>query len=314
MRWSEWLRDYFSFTRKERIGLLVLVLVILLIWISPKMIAPKARSAMADTSWISVARQLQHQGDDHARSQTDSDNLNEIVYDSPAGNRIRPGTQLFYFDPNTLSFAGWKKLGIPERTIGTIQKYLAKGGHFYKPDDLKKIYGIHPDEFARLEPYVTIETTKVPGTSTSLQPKPKLKPEQSAKYSSVDINTGDTSAFIALPGIGSKLASRIISFRDKLGGFYSVGQVAETYGLPDSTFGKIRPWLKIETSAVRKINVNTATKEELKSHPYIRWNLANAIVEYRNQHGDFSSVEDLKKITVISEEVFAKIQPYLEVK
>ena len=127
----------------------------------------------------------------------------------------------------------------------------------------------------------------------------------------VDINTADTSAFIALPGIGNKLALRIVNFRDKLGGFYSIDQIGETYGLPDSVFRKIKPFLNLETNLVKKFNINTATKDEMKSHPYIKWNLANAIVEYRNQHGNFSSLEDLKKISLITTEVFDKIKFYL---
>jgi competence ComEA-like helix-hairpin-helix protein len=72
-----------------------------------------------------------------------------------------------------------------------------------------------------------------------------------------------------------------------------------------------KPFLKLETNFVKKFNINTATKDEMKSHPYIKWNLANAIVEYRNQHGNFSSLEDLKKISLITTEVFDKIKSYL---
>jgi competence ComEA-like helix-hairpin-helix protein len=90
-----------------------------------------------------------------------------------------------------------------------------------------------------------------------------------------------------------------------------VEQIGETYGLPDSTFQKIKPFLNAGAAEIKKININTATKDELKAHPYIRWNLANAIVEYRNQHGTFNSVDDLKNIALIDEEVMAKIAPYL---
>jgi len=131
------------------------------------------------------------------------------------------------------------------------------------------------------------------------------------KYAAVDVNTADTSAFIALPGIGNKLALRIVNFRDKLCGFYSIDQIGETYGLPDSVFRKIKPFLRFETNLVKKFNINTATKEEMKSHPYLKWNLANAIVEYRNQHGAFSSLEDLKKISLITTDIFDKVKFYL---
>jgi len=113
-----------------------------------------------------------------------------------------------------------------------------------------------------------------------------------------------------LPGIGSKLAARIVNFRDKLGGFYSVDQVGETYGLADSTFQKIKGSLQLSGS-VKKFNINTATKDELKIHPYIKWNLANAIVEYRNQHGAFKSLDELKNIVLIDEVTFEKIVHYL---
>jgi competence protein ComEA len=96
-----------------------------------------------------------------------------------------------------------------------------------------------------------------------------------------------------------------------LGGFYSVDQIAEIYGLPDSSFKKIKPFLKLESTPFKKFNINTASKDEMKSHPYIKWNLANAIVEYRNQHGNFSSLGDLKNISLITPEVFDKIKFYL---
>ena len=129
--------------------------------------------------------------------------------------------------------------------------------------------------------------------------------------SPVDINTADTSALIALPGIGNKLAARIVNFRNKLGGFYSVEQVGETFGLPDSTFQKIKPYLKIADAAVKKIDINIASADELKIHPYIKWQIANAIVAYRKEHGVFSKIEEIKKIMIITEDDYKKISPYV---
>jgi competence ComEA-like helix-hairpin-helix protein len=129
---------------------------------------------------------------------------------------------------------------------------------------------------------------------------------------SIDINKADTTVFIALPGIGSKLASRIVAYREKLHGFYTVEQVAETFGLADSTFQKIKPWLVVTEIAIEKVNINTASVEELKT-PYISYNLANAIYQFRLQHGQFTKLEDLKKIMLVDETLFNKICPYLTV-
>ena len=116
-----------------------------------------------------------------------------------------------------------------------------------------------------------------------------------------------------MPGIGSKLATRIITFRDKLGGFYSLTQIGETFGLPDSTFQKIKQYLKLENTSIRKININNATIDQLKAHPYIKWSLANPIIAYRNEHGFFSKIEDLKKVMAVTEDIYNKISPYLTV-
>ncbi len=130
-------------------------------------------------------------------------------------------------------------------------------------------------------------------------------------YTVIEINSADTTGFIYLPGIGSKLAARIINFRDRLGGFYSVEQVGETYGLPDSTYQKIRQYLKIENSAVKKININTATVDELKVHPYIKYTIAKPIVAYRNEHGPFLKAEDIKNVMAVTDEVYHRIAPYI---
>ena len=90
-----------------------------------------------------------------------------------------------------------------------------------------------------------------------------------------------------------------------------MAQVGETFGLSDSTFQKIKQYLKLENETIRKININTATVDELKAHPYIRWSLANPIVAYRNEHGPFLKVEDIKKVMAVTEDAYKKIAPYL---
>ena len=220
---------------------------------------------------------------------------------------------MFYFDPNTLDDAGWKRLGIKDKTVKTIQNYIAKGGRFYKPADIGKIWGLHEDEVQRFIPFVQIQNTNnISSTEIKLH---ETKPYEKEKFAPavIDINTADTTILIALPGIGSKLSQRILSFRDKLGGFYKVEQISETYGLPDSTFQKIKPRFSIHNNSVHQININTATVDEMKAHPYLRYALANAIVQYRVQHGMYILVDDIKKIMLVTEDVFSKIGPYLKV-
>ncbi len=220
---------------------------------------------------------------------------------------------MFDFDPNTLSGDGWKRLGLKDRTIQTIQKYLSKGGKFKKAEDINKIWGLHPQDVQRLLPYVKIKERYSEYQSKQPYTKEFTAKGSINKNSVIDINTADTTAFISLPGIGSKLAGRIITFREKLGGFYKIEQVAETFGLPDSTYQQIKNRLMLTGSAVKQLNINNATVEEMKAHPYLRYAIANAIIQYRSQHGNFNAITDIKKILLVTEEIFNKIAPYLKI-
>jgi competence ComEA-like helix-hairpin-helix protein len=318
MRWKEIVRDYLTFSRKESIAVVVLLVVLFFILISPVFFGSKNRNnyTTPDNSWTLAVKQLEETNKSHKDSDQTS-NTYGYEYDRRENNYQSFSNTLFFFDPNKISADEWKKLGLRDKTIRTIQNYLSKGGQFKRKEDLKKVYGLRQNEYERLEPYIQIQAgfaekkNEISDKSTSpITNKPFVK----SGYSPIDINTTDTSAFINLPGIGSKLSARIVNFREKLGGFYSIEQIRETYGLPDSTYQKIKPHLKLDISEVKKININTASVEDLKSHPYIRYNIANAIIAYRKEHGSFSAIADLKKIMIISDEVYQKIAPYLHYK
>jgi len=306
--------EYLSFTRKDLIAVAVLLTLLAIVFLSPQLFrgSNASKQVQADTAWITALKKLETETarSDTRENMAETGNASFYQYDRSSNAYFAAGkAELFYFDPNKLATEGWKKLGLRDKTIQTIQNYLAKGGHFYKPDDLGKMYGLRKDDYERLKPFIRIEQTQ----SNDYRPI-KTEPSSFAKtsrYQPVDINDADTTAFIALPGIGSKLAARIVNFRDKLGGFYSVSQVAETFGLPDSTYQKIKQYLILENPSVKKININTATVDELKAHPYIRFSIANPIVAYRNEHGPFAKVEEIKKVMVVTEEVYNKIMPYL---
>lgn len=320
--WKYFIKEYLSFTKKERTGIFILLGIILisifLPFIYPYFIKPKKYDHSQFDKEISQLKIQQADSADkkyYGKNVDYDDKQDEYNrYYEPSENYIKLKSDLFYFDPNTASVNDWKRLGIREKTAETIQKYLSKGGHFYKPEDIGKIWGLHKNDVSRLLPYVRIENDKKNYTNkpTHFQDYNRFDNDQNKKsFSPIEINTADTTAFIALPGIGSKLAQRIITFRDKLGGFYSVNQIKETYGLPDSIFIKIKPKLILTTTTIKKININTASVDEMKSHPYIRYNIASAIAQYRAQHGNFSSIDDIKKIMIITDEIFNKLSPYL---
>lgn len=314
---KNFITEYLNFTKKQRNGTLALILLILAIsllpFVFPFFIKPIATDATSFEKEIATLKIKQaDSGTAYQRKVSDDDHspLYEPADRKYSSKEIWEG-ELFYFNPNTLDEAGWKKLGVREKTIATIFKYTSKGGKFYKPEDLGKIWGLSEADKERLIPFVQIDKAKVAANYPANNYSKPVVEKISYTPQLIDINLADTSAFIALPGIGSKLSQRIISFRDKLGGFYKIEQVAETFGLPDSTFKKIKQWLQLNNTLVKQLNVNTATLDDLKAHPYIRYAIANVIVQYRNQHGNFSAVSDLKKIMLITDEVYNKMEPYI---
>jgi len=308
-------KEYFSFSKRERTGAITLVILILVIFLLPEFLPASKRS-------IDMANVDAMKKEVTALKMFDADSVVGIPgtglgEDYPANHQPYEKNNeglIFIFDPNTLSEQGWKKLGIRGRTIQTIQKYISKGGRFMKPEDLGKMYGLPKDQYERLLPFVRIKEQAQEKGNDKAYTKPQTDSKTSNRVLAIiDINEADTSMLIELPGIGSKLSNRIINFRDKLGGFYSVAQVKEIYGLPDSTYQKIKLLLQCDPSRIQKININTAEAATLKNHPYINWNIANAIVNYRQQHGDFKSTEDLLKIVILSPEILEKINPYVKV-
>ncbi len=308
-------KHFLVFTKKEKRGIFTVLFFVLLVFFSSKYIYPLiTKNKPTDEHAISIlGDSLREMQKDSARvpyyrnkySPRAYSSYHKKEYDAPF-----TGT-MFYFDPNTLDMAGWQKLGIKDKTIATIQNYLSKGGKFREPDDLRKIWGLSDAEKDRLVPYARIadQAKASPAYTNNYQPYEKKSFEKKSA-APVEINSGDSTAFVGLPGIGTGYSRRIINFRNELGGFYSIDQVAETFGLPDSVFQKIKPLLKI-SGDVLKININTATNEELKAHPYIRWQLANLIMEYKKQHGNFKSLEELKRIPVVDDGTYRKLLPYL---
>jgi competence protein ComEA len=310
--------DYVNFSKKERRGIYVLLLLVAGVFMAPALLPffSKKKTYTADDTWrqlaqITVTKDTVAERRPYQKYDRQPYHKNYAYQsrwrDAGEDEEPTPG-RLFYFDPNTLDAEGWQQLGIREKTALTIQNYTAKGGHFYKPEDIGRIYGLSKTDVERLLPWVQItpDTTRYAKTAFKNE-------ERTALPTIVDVNTADTTALKALPGIGTWLAKRIVNFRDKLGGFYAVTQVAETRNLPDSTWQKIKDRLVCNPASIRKININTADTALLRAHPYIDKSLANNLVQYRNQHGTYHVLADLKKLALMRDDLFEKLLPYITI-
>jgi competence protein ComEA len=222
---------------------------------------------------------------------------------------------MFHFNPNAIEQAEMKALGFSAALANRITNYRKKGGHFRIKADLLKIYGMDSSFYQRMYAYIDLPASyetvgknhalPFPNQMTTHVDRPALK--------AFDLNLADTTQLKTIKGIGTKLSARIIKYRDAIGGFVDVGQLKEVYGLDTAVIGILREKAFITTEfRPRKLQINASGEKELSAHPYFSGSAAKAIVAYRFQHGDFTSVDDLRKISALKSETIQKIAPYLE--
>lgn len=209
------------------------------------------------------------------------------------------GLKPFAFDPNRIDSPELVRMGWRPRLIKTLMNYRRKGGRFYNPEKFAGLYGLQPEEWKILEPFVRIE-------------KASLK--ESKHYPVLDINRADTGDLVQLPMIGSRTAQQIVEYRNQLGGYVSKAQLLELYGMDKERWERFSSYLSVTKTRIRKLNLNAATYSEFNTHPYLRGPLAQAICDLRKQKNyHFNSVEELLEIPLMNAELFRKIAPYITV-
>ncbi|MBN1338193.1 MAG: helix-hairpin-helix domain-containing protein [Bacteroidales bacterium] len=211
---------------------------------------------------------------------------------------------LFHFDPNGLPEEKWKMLGLGERLIKTIKNYEAKGGTFQQSGDLQKIYGMNDSLYRKLEPYIAIPENAVKAALPTGAGEEKIR---------IDLNEADTLDLQQLKGIGPSFARRITAYRESLGGYVSVGQLMEVYGMDSARYHAIEENLSVQKGQIKKININQAGIKEFTRHPYIDFYLAKSIIVHRDKAGFFTSVEQIREAKLVYNELYLKIAPYLTV-
>lgn len=235
---------------------------------------------------------------------------------------------LFPFDPNTIERQEWLALGLTDRQVDGVERYLAKGGRFRVKKDVAKLYAVTPERYALWEAYILLpdslpkrqreKAERAPQrtwqASTSY-PKQNQERYERKEFRRLEVNTADTTELIALPGIGPAFARGIVKYRDRLGGYRSMEQLAEVYVLRDKpdALARLNELLVLDTLMVARIPINTCEVEQLAAHPYAGWKVAKALVAYRAQHGPFRAVADIRGCALIDEAVFRKLAPYLRV-
>lgn len=205
---------------------------------------------------------------------------------------------LFDFDPNKIPMDSLVLLGLPKKTATTWVNYRAKGGRFYTKKDVQKIYGIQDEWFQKANPYILL-----PDSST-------YKKNEKQKF---NLNIADIEQIKTVPGVGAAYGTRIIKFRESLGGFVDADQLHEVYGLTDTSVKSLVGHSYIQKNFTpRKIHINHDEKEKLLSHPYISKKLAEDIIRFREINKTIESENVLADFKSVDKANFEKLILYLD--
>ena len=293
-------KDFFYYTKSERRAILLLLAIALLllgIWAVMEYLRPvEVPVTLSESEEIdSFLANLEEQ-EKIRKSHTPKNEISVV---------LQP------FDPNTADSVLLRQLGLPVYIVRNILKYRAKGGVFRSPESFSRIYGLKEEVYQKLKPYITIAplvSVSHVRTDTFRQLKDTIP--YIPKYEEgtiVDLNKADTSILKRIPGIGSTLARMIVVYRQRLGGFYDVSQLQEV----PHVGVELNKWFVVTPAGLHKIQVNSASLDKLRSHPYMDFYKAKAIMEYRRKRGKIKGLSQLSMFEEFTEKDLKRLSPYL---
>lgn len=299
------IQQYFDLSTREKRGLWSLLLLLFLIIITGRFLylfisspdqSPELNLQDSIAVWQSqLEDNRQHNPRKYNIQPLDADqSINEQTF-TPAP-----------FDPNTVGRNDFLKLGFSDKQCQSLMKWRQKGGRFFYREDFKKLYFVNDDIYSMFESFILLPSKTGNKNTSSASVREKV-------INIVELNSADSASLEALPAIGPVLARKIISYRTRLGGFYDHNQLFEIKGIDSANWVVIKKYTSINAYAVRKININKAAIGDMSRHPYIGYNIALSLVNYRKNHGNFRSVSDIRNSLLITDENYPRISPYLSV-
>ena len=327
-----WVRRYFGYSRGEARGMIGILLLMLAFIIAPILLRPELPNYLPDADQQGLNAAAAQLKEHRTTDQSYASRYPKRDYKKAerSGSRYPTVAQvrLAPFDPNALTAEGWEARGVPHFVAARIEKYRAAAGGFKAKAQIRKMYGLEDSVYQRLAPFMQLPdeapkkeyTANRPGPDGKFPPfgssdaTPGKFPRKPRNLQPFDLNLADTTQLMQIRGIGAGRAKWVVKYRNQLGGYLREDQLDEVFVLKDAP--DLRDSLKKYTFiapnfAPKMVNVNTATFDELYLQPYIGKPRARIIVAYRQQHGPFKTVEDLKQIPILKPADWEKMRPYV---
>lgn len=309
------MKTFFNFTKGEQRGIVILLLLIVVILSLNIFISNRPEPPIDSknvTIWEQEVKEFEQnrqkiyfQYDSIQKAQQSAAFQNRYSNEAFSYNKPKPTPQYFFFDPNTATLDDFKRLGFSQKQAEAIERYRNRGVVFKEKEDFSKMFVVSEELFSKLEPWIVIQIVPEPENSA-----PTTQPVQT-DFLMLELNSCDTIQLKKLKGIGSVLSQKIINYRSKLGGYYSLHQLLEINGINQNLLDEISPHLTIDITTIKKINLNKVSFKQLLQHPYFEYHIVKNIFNYKDKNGAFYSVEQLKEVPLVYEDLYNKLYPYI---
>lgn len=222
-----------------------------------------------------------------------------------------------HFDPNTVDSLMLIGFGLKAWKVKNFLHYRAAGKVFRSAEEMGKTYGWTEEDVERVRGYVRVgkeyekKDVKKWETREKMEGSEDRQAYTSNKFQTltkVDVNTADTALLRRVPGIGGKISEAIVTYRKKLGGFYSVEQLRELKIVSP----ELLEWFEVSSSPdIQRLNINKASFQALNSHPYISYEQTKALLQYIRLYGKVKDEQALLETGLFTKEEVERLKPYL---
>ncbi|MBA0884349.1 ComEA family DNA-binding protein [Flavobacterium undicola] len=290
------IKAYFNFSKDQQKGILSLFFIIIVLqlvyyWVD---FSPVSKVNPEKQKWLSLESQIDSM-ENHLK--------NEVP-------------KIYLFNPNFITDYKGYKLGMSVVELDRLHAFRKDNKYVNSAKEFQTVTGVSDSLLVVISPYFKFPdwvknkpTSKLVAFSNT-NPKVFSKKEKTVVK---DINQATQEDLIKVYGIGDAISMRILKFKESLGGFVSMDQMKEVWGLSPEVIQSLNASFKVGTlSNIKKIDINNASMKELAQFPYFKYNLAREIVIYRSMNGDIKNVADLTKIKGMSIENANIIALYLD--
>ncbi len=268
-------KSLFVFTKEQRKGILLLLLIIVTLQCIYFFVDFSSQEIVVDSDELKKYE-----------AKIDSLRLVQIKSRKP---------RLYPFNPNFITDYKGSILGMTNEEIDRLLKFRATGQWVKSTHHFQSITKVSDSLLNTIAPYFKFPERNI-NVSNKINDLKRQKTASLVKKK--DLNTATAKDLQKINGVGAVLSKRIIKYRNRFkGGFTLDEQLKDVYGLKLEVISNIKAYFTVKTPArIKKIDINTANIEQLVTVHYIDYEIAHNIVEYRLSHGNYKTLDELKKV------------------